>query len=338
MKFFHAILILIFYPGCFQRDAAEKKLYHGNAGFNIKGVNLVAPRFETGDTVFTPIVNIHANYVALMPYAFTRNDATTVKYNDSGKWWGESVAGIEAYIRMAHSKNLSVMLKPHLWLGGGGYTGHFKAASVEQWRTWEESFKTYTLRFAKIADSLDVEIFCFATEMGTAVKERPGFWKNLIEDIRKVYHGKLTYAANWDDYPQFPYWSQLDFIGIDAYFPLSGEKTPSVKEVSQGWEKYKPGMKALNKELDKQILFTEYGYRNADYNCAEPWNENDSPRNDVAQVNAYTGLYESFIAEDWFAGGFLWKWHTESKRRKLDPDFTPQHTPTLPVIKTWYGK
>ena len=68
------------------------------------------------------------------------------------------------------------------------------------WRKWEDSYRSYILHFALLADSMKVQLFCFGTELGNTVNERPNFWSSLIDTIKKVYYGKLTYAANWDDY------------------------------------------------------------------------------------------------------------------------------------------
>ena len=83
---------------------------------------------------------------------------------------------------------------------------------------------------AKIADSLGVEMLCIGTEWKSAVRERPQFWSNVIDSVRKVYQGKLTYAANWDDYDDVPFWSKLDYIGVNAYWPLAKTKTPTIDE------------------------------------------------------------------------------------------------------------
>ncbi len=85
------------------------------------------------------------------------------------------------------------------------------------------------------------------------------------------------------------------------------------------------------------ILFTEYGYRNVDYNTAEPWKENEGEQNDEAQVNAYEAFYQSFAGKKWFAGGYVWKWYVDDgHHRKREVDFTPQDTPAEKVIENWY--
>jgi hypothetical protein len=195
------------------------------------------------------------------------------------------------------------------------------------------------LHFAAIADSMKAEIFCFGTELGAAIKARPAFWSSLIDSLQHVYHGKLTYAGNWDDYKSFPYWEKLDYIGVDAYFPLDADETPSINSLKNGWKKYLEELQKVSEEYKRPVLFTEYGYRNVDYNSAEPWKENDGKQNDEAQVNAYEAFYESFAGKKWFAGGYVWKWYVDNGRhRRNSIDFTPQSKPAAKSIESWYRK
>ena len=70
-----------------------------------------------------------------------------------------------ACIQLAHEKKLSVMLKPHLWIAHGVYTGAFTLNTEKDWQLWEYSYKEYILHFASIADSLKADLFCMGTEL-----------------------------------------------------------------------------------------------------------------------------------------------------------------------------
>jgi len=48
-----------------------------------------------------------------------------------------------------------------------------------------------------------------------------GHWRALIGDIRDVYSGPLSYAANFDQFQEVGFWDALDVVGVNAYFPLS---------------------------------------------------------------------------------------------------------------------
>jgi hypothetical protein len=159
--------------------------------------------------------------------------------------------------------------------------------------------------------------------------------------VRVHYKGALTYAGNWDGYTQFPHWQKLDYVGVDAYFPLSEATEPSVEELKAAWQTTKQLLFNYQDSVGLPILFTEYGYRSIEHCAQRPWESNASGTlNFKAQANAYQALYEVFWQEPWFAGGFLWKWHSphaeaggESNNR-----FTPQNKPAEVVVKDWYGR
>ncbi len=46
-------------------------------------------------------------------------------------------------------------------------------------------------------------------------------WRELIGQVRAVYGGPLSYAANFDQVEQVGFWDALDAVGVNAYFPLS---------------------------------------------------------------------------------------------------------------------
>jgi hypothetical protein len=299
---------------------------------------MVAPVKPIDETALQSIINVHAGSIALMPYAFCDPGNPVIKYNHKGQWWGESDDGVISSTQFAHKKKLSVMLKPHLWIAHGMYTGAFALHTKNEWQLWEDSYRDYMLHFAQIADSMKVEIFCIGTELGASIKARPEFWNLLIDTLKQTFHGKLTYAANWDDYKSFPFWKKLDYIGVDAYFPLAIDKTPSINALKKGWKKYLNDLHKVSIKHDRPVLFTEYGYRNVNYTGAEPWKENEGDQNDEAQANALEAFYESFAGKKWFAGGFVWKWYIdESHHQRNKIDFTPQGKPAETVIEKWYS-
>lgn len=261
-------------------------------------------------------------------------------YNSHRQWWGERAKGIAACTRMAHASEMQVMLKPQVWYHNG-FSGHFHLKNDKDWKQWEDNYRRFILYFARLADSLHIEMLCMGTEWDRATREQPAFWSTLIDTIRTVYHGKLTYAANWDAYPDFPAWNKLDFIGINAYFPLSNAKTPNVGALKKKWKPIVKKLDILAQKYQKPILFTEYGYRSTDYTAKTPWeSETAYPVNDLAQAHALEALYQAFYKQPWFAGGFLWKWYSRSQHfhRHKAEDYTPQNKPAEQVIGKWFGK
>ncbi len=312
----------------------------------INGIAYVAPRSPEPENPFIFMEKVNANWVCIMPYAFCSAEVPVIRYNNERQWWGERSEGIVKTIELAKERNMKVMLKPHVWVRGEGWTGDFYVESDEDWEKWEESYAEYMLDMAKIADSLDVELFCVGLEFKNVIDRRPNCWPALIKKVRKVYSGPLTYGANWDNFENIPFWNQLDYIGVHAYFPLSDKPTPTVGDLMKAWEEPYHRIKKLQKEHKKPILFTEYGYRSIDkaagkqWELPHGWRDTLSTPNTEVQKNAYEAFYLKFWNEPWVAGGFFWKWHGkhEDAGGLKNIQFTPQNKPAQNVIRAWYGK
>ncbi|MBZ9731511.1 glycoside hydrolase [Salegentibacter sp. JZCK2] len=334
IKIFKCICLIFFITACSGKlEFAAKK---------INGLSLEASRDSLTEKNIKGILEVNPNAIALMPYAFlsdTKNPG--LYFNTSRQWFGERVEGIEQAIFLLQSKDLQIMLKPHLWVRNGQFTGDINFSSEEDWGKFEDSYKEYILLYVHIAEKHKVEIFCIGTELYNFVVTRPEFWKDLILEIRKNYSGKLVYAENWDKVDQIMIWEDLDYVGVDAYFPLSSEAVPSKEAIKSGWKKHKSTLRDLSLEFQKPILFTEYGYRSMDYALKEPWlsKRGNFILNHNLQARALQVLYEEFWDENWFVGGFLWKWHQNENAGGIESDrFTPQNKPAKNVVQDHYGK
>jgi len=58
-----------------------------------------------------------------------------------------------------------------------------------------------------------------------------------------------------------------------------------------------------------------------------------------AQNNTTQALFETFWNQDWFAGGFIWKWfHNHKERGGADNhQFTPQNKPVEKIIQKQFS-
>lgn len=306
----------------------------------INGVSFVAPPREITADQMSSMKTVGAEWVAIIPYAFSGTNKPEVNFDYPRQWWGEKREGAAQTIKFAQKLGMKVMLKPHVWVRGQGWPGDYDLNTEEDWKTWEKSYSKYIMSFARLADSLDVSMVCIGTEFRHAAVKRPNFWRKLIQDVRNIYSGKLTYAANWDNYDKVTFWNELDYIGIDGYFPLTDSKTPKVSELNAAWQKVVPPLKKISEKYSLSILFTEYGYESIDYTTFGHWNyqKDTLSVNLTAQSNAYESFYQSIWNEPWFSGGFLWKWHAYDQRYggPQCKRYTPQNKPVENVIKKWY--
>ena len=305
-----------------------------------KGVSFVSPPQVVGAESFDPIAQVNANWTAIIPFGFIRNDQSNVEYNISWQWWGERDEGVIALTQHAHSKNIKIMIKPQIWLMGGAFTGDFDLSTEAEWQELEDTYYDYILHFADLADSIGAEAFCVGTEFKNFIAKRPAYWGALIDSVRAHFDGELTYAGNWDSYQAFPHWNKLDYIGIDAYFPLSESKTPTVDEFVQSWQSHYTSIETHQKQIGKPVLFTEYGYRSVDYCGKHPWDSSQGGVvNEEAQKNAYEAIYQVFWHKPWFQGGFLWKWYPNhlNSGGSTNNRFTPQNKLAEQTVKQWYN-
>jgi len=282
----------------------------------INGFNFVAERTIIADTGFNDLIKINSNWVAWIPYAFCNVTTGHITFNPKWQWKGESLEGSIQAIQLANEKGIKVMVKPHIWLSDHSFTGTMKL-TAPAWKTWKTDYAKYILSFAKIAQEQNVKLLCIGTEQYSSIENDPEYWKQLIKSIRKIYTGEITYAANWDSYKKCTFWGDIDYIGVDAYFPLSDRANPSLMELQRNWLKWKAEFIVLNKKYNKPLLFTEFGYRSTMYTTKEPWKEVKSNNYcETCQANAFQVVFSTFWKEDWFAGGFIWKWFEPNKSVK----------------------
>ena len=308
----------------------------------INGISFVGSRERALQSHVDEVLKINANHAAVMPFGFIRDlNSPNVIYDTDRQWYGETRAGARQYIELLRKNGLKIMLKPQIWIWRGEFTGGLKMNSEEDWKQLEASYTDFILTYARLAEETQVEILCIGTELERFVESRPDYWCDLIEKIRKIYKGKLTYAANWDEYKRTPFWDLLDYIGIDAYFPLSEAKTPTVEDLKQGWRYWKERIATLSEDFRKPVLFTEFGYRSMDYTAKKPWlvDRAEQKVNLEGQMNAKIAIFEEFWGEEWFAGGYLWKWFIHHSRAGGPDDnrFTPQNKPAQQIIGEYYS-
>lgn len=302
---------------------------------------------QTNGKGIDPLVKNNVEWVAVIPF-FYQKDEQTAKLNlrESYETWSRRDSIFIHTIDQLHQKNLHVQLKPHLWMNSG-WRSNISLATKDHWDTWFESYRINMLHYAKLAEETGTELLCIGTELRSSVLQQPEKWCDLIKEIRSVYNGKLTYAANWDgDYKEVTFWDELDYIGIQAYFPLTPTKNPNIESILKGWDPHVQGLENLSKQYNKSILFTEVGYKSEASATIKPWEWGSalSPlykeKSDRTQVLAYEALFQKLWHRDWFAGMYIWQWDTRSSQENASKNlnFSPRFKPAENVIAKWFGK
>lgn len=304
-------------------------------GQKIHGISFSGPPRPVGDSCLAQIRAVGAEWVCFVPYAFGPDESGRLVFNIGDRqWWGERPDGIRQLVRMAKAKGLKVMLKPHLWLGHGEFTGRYTPPGG--WEPFEASYTEYVLLWAEIAKETGVDLYCVGTELEGFVHERTAFWQRLIDRVSDVYEGPLTYAANWDEVARFPLWKRMAHIGVDGYFPLCTAHRPKLHELEQGWRIHVDMLAALSKSVGRPVLFTEMGYCCSSNCAAEPWKEHgDAIRDESAQEMAYRAFFKVFSELPWYSGCFVWKWFAEGgvRENRNNVGFSPQNKLAMRTLR-----
>lgn len=267
------------------------------------------------------------------------NDPSIRWERDSEKmWWGESLEGVKITTELGREKGVESILKPHLWVQGQ-WPGAISMQSEEDWANWFAQYTEFILYYASFAQAHQIQILCIGTELeGTSKREED--WRLLIAKIRAVYSGEITYAANFTEYEHIEFWDALDYIGIQAYFPLSEKSNPNLKTLVKGWNKKIEEIEKVQRVFQKPVLFTEIGYCNTIDASVEPWvwpNERkEEALSEEMQALCYQAFFETAWQKNWLAGAYFWKWYPQPRDRK--PDFTPQNKMAQGVMKEHFTR
>lgn len=248
----------------------------------------------------------------------------------------------------AHEAGFKVFLKPHIWLTDPN--GQWRSdihPTGNAWTEWSKNYREHLLHLATLAEKHHVELFCIGTELSELSTMRPKFWNGLIRDIRHRYSGPLTYAANWDmEYKNIGFWKELDFVGIQAYFPISNREDPDIGELQRKWKRHGYILKRMVDSLQRPILFTELGYKSTGDAARSPWRwlgfmERFTDKASLrTQAQAYQAFFDTIWKEHWFAGVHFWKWETGRSLLLLgrSHDFTPRDKPAQNIMATGFSK
>ncbi|HEX2163377.1 MAG TPA: hypothetical protein VHM02_05460 [Thermoanaerobaculia bacterium] len=255
--------------------------------------------------VLDRLAGLGADAVSLMPFAFqAAPDAPGLRYLNR-RPRSETDAGMVHAARRARERGFVVLWKPQIWLRGS-WSGEIAMANDAAWAAWWRSYRRFLVHQAALAEWTGAEVLSVGTELGGTL-EREAEWRRAIAAVRRVYRGRLTYAANWHgDFDRVPFWDRLDLLGIDAYRPLAAAPDASPRQLAVGARAVARDLAVASRRHGKRVLLTEVGYaaRRAPWTSPHEEGGELSPEDQAA---AYRALFAGLGRPDWLAGLFVWK-------------------------------
>ena len=281
-----------------------------------------------------------SNAIALVPYSFMRNPQAPSFLEINRSAHGENDEGVIHSAFEAKRRGMTTLLKPQVWVRGG-WPGDVAMQTEAEWQAFFAYYYRWIRHYALLAEIYDFDIFCVGVEFSKATLARADDWRQLIRKIRKLYSGQLVYAANWgEEFENITFWDELDYIGIDCYYPLSRKTDPSDEELKGSFEKILNKVAAVSARHDKPVLFTEIGFRSVEAPWENPHAEaGERASNATHQARAYKTVLEGLQNKSWCAGLFWWKWPTDlADTHATDRRFIPAGKPAEEVVEQWFGK
>ena len=261
--------------------------------------------------------------------------------------YSSTVSSVAHAIDAIHSLGMKVLLKPMIDINDGSWRAFANPSDKDQWFA---NYTNFIGGFADMAQAKNVELLSIGCEMNTL--EQPANnarWSNLITNVRSRFSGKLTYSANWGalsgnigGYENVQWWNQLDYVGIDAYFPIASQNNTTLAGLTSAWQSRADSIqnwRVSHGLTDKQVLFTEVGYQSADGAAQSPPGVSGTPPVDLQeQADSYQALLSVMNGRPWWDGAFWWSWDTNPYAGgPNDANFTPQNKPANNVLASFYG-
>lgn len=272
-----------------------------------------------------------ANWVSITPFGRVFDLAPSGVSLSYEAPFRSNRARVIAAIRQAHAAGLKVMLVPHLWVENGEWRGLIDPGDDAAWENWAKGYQRFVGEWAAVARETKAEMMVVGVELRTWVTtQRAPSFAGVIREVRRVYPGLLTYAANWDDVHDTVVWGELDVIGVNAFFPLAKAAGDSLSTLEQSSQRIAAEFEELARLWQRPILFTEFGYTARVDPALEPWlwpeHLTGVLPDELAQANAYRALLGAFISKPWFAGGFAWRVFADPYDLSQEPEwgFSPR--------------
>jgi hypothetical protein len=257
-----------------------------------------------------------ATWIAITPFGRVRDlDGVGVDPTFEAPFV-ENRAAVKRAIAMAHARGLRVFLVPHLWVESGGWRAEIDPKTDAGWRRWAASYRDFVLKWAKVAEEERAEMLSAGVELRSWVTTtRAPSYSAILRDVRAVYHGLLTYSANWDDVDQSVILGDLDVIGINAFYPLADKEGAPEPDLLAGGGRVREKVHALAETWGKPVIFTEIGYTTRPDPAIRPWEWPDAMKDvkvdQPAQALAYRSLLAPLLEEPNFAGFFVWRVYSD---------------------------
>jgi hypothetical protein len=280
------------------------------AGLGVNSVGLVFPIYQTT----ARSTDIHAD-----PARTPSQDRLTI------------------FIQEAHKRGFAVMLRPLLDEGSLGVDGNWRGTIRPQpLDAWFQAYEALILSYARLAQQQRVEILDIGSELNT-LEAAGAQWLRIINLIRGVFGGQLTYSSViHNGYPtQFS--QALDFLSVDAYPALEVPVDATTVQLEKAWGPWSDEFQQNRIASGKPLVISEVGTPSRVGSYLTPWTLKPGAPLDLEAQRRY--YQASCGALKTTTAGLYW-WYTTIGRSPApltDTGYDPTGKPAEHEIALCYG-
>jgi hypothetical protein len=270
--------------------------------------------------------------ISLIPFAGQRGTDGTELRRFAGSPASETDLAMRVAALRAQRLGMRVVLKPHVWCWPGGDPTKIDPGAAG-WPRWFASYETFLVHEALLARAMHADWLAVGTELSRS-ESRPE-WLPLIAKARLLFPGALTYAANFDAFERTPFWSALDAVGIDAYFPLSAKRDATDGELRAGARDVVARVDAVAAKVGRPAILTELGYPSSGSVWVEPWREERGGESRPAeQARAFAAMLDALRSARSIGAFLVWKYESDPGRTE-PAGYLPKGKPAEAVIESY---
>ena len=308
--------------------------HEGYRVYNGYGGREVVPALDS-------LKSLSINAVAIVPYTYMPAADRVGELPVPTGAGAENDGAVVYAIRQAQQRGWAVLLKPQIWVGGG-WPGAVDFAEASGWDQFFTAYERWITHYARMAEAEGVPALCIGTELVQASLHYPDRWQAIIRNLRKLYGGKLTYAANWgEEFEQLTFWTELDAVGLNSYYPLAGDTSVSDAALLAGAQRWMDRADSIARAADRPLWLTEVGYRSVEGAWINPHAEaGDRGASTEAQRRCYQAMLAAAGKSTELQGMFVWKWPSylgyRDRWSTADRGFTPGGKPAADLLRQFY--
>jgi len=238
----------------------------------------------------------------------------------------------------ARRLNLKVILKPQI-LVKYGWAGDIRFGSDVDEERWFVRYHDLLSYYARLAQREHVDALVIGTELtGIETSQR---WHGLIADMRKIYRGRLTYAAHdVESVKRFIAWKDLDAVSVNLYPKLGDSMDPAL--IREHVEASLAELKQATQNLSRPVWVLEVGIPSAEGALRTPWDwyrlSEEGAKPDPEVQNIAIRQWLKALEKPWIDAVFIWCWYSDPYAGGIDNnDYTLQNKPAEKQVNCLWG-